>query len=67
MDPEDILIKDGIFALPGRKSLQKGDVEYEVILIYSTEVPTERPKNRKHKGQKIKNPKLQQQVSHGEF
>ncbi|MDR0614595.1 MAG: transposase family protein [Lactobacillales bacterium] len=29
---EDVLIKNGTFALPGRKALQKSDVEYEVIL-----------------------------------
>ena len=41
---EDVLIKDGTFALPGRKALQKSDVEYELILIDATETPIERPK-----------------------
>ena len=36
------------FHLPGRKVLQKSDVEYEVILVDATESPVERPKkNRK--------------------
>jgi uncharacterized membrane protein len=30
---EDTLIKDPIFALPGRKALLKSDMEYEVLLI----------------------------------
>ena len=41
---EDILIKDGTFALPGRKSLLKDDSEYLFLLIDATESPIERPK-----------------------
>jgi len=41
---EDTLIKDGTFALPGRKSLLKDDSEYEFLLIDATETPIERPK-----------------------
>jgi hypothetical protein len=41
---EDTLIKDGAFALPGRKSLLKDDSEYEFLLIDATESPIERPK-----------------------
>ena len=41
---EDTLIKDGTFSLPGRKSLLKSDMEYEVVLIDATETPIERPK-----------------------
>ena len=41
---EDTLIKHPDFALPGRKSLVKSDVEYEVVLIDATETPIERPK-----------------------
>lgn len=41
---EDTLIKDGTFALPGRKSLLKDDSEYELLLIDATESPIERPK-----------------------
>lgn len=41
---EDTLIKDKRFALPGRKSLLKSDMEYEVILVDASESPVERPK-----------------------
>lgn len=41
---EDTLIKHPDFALPGRKALLKGDMEYEVVLIDATESPIERPK-----------------------
>ena len=41
---EDTLIKHPDFALPGRKALQKNDMQYEVILIDATETPIERPK-----------------------
>ncbi len=44
---EDILIKNGTFALPGRKALLKSDVEYELVLIDATETPIERPKKNK--------------------
>lgn len=40
---EDVLIKEGTFSLPGRKALLKSDVEYEVILVDTTESPIERP------------------------
>lgn len=30
---EDTLIKDPVFALPGRKALLKSDMEYEILLI----------------------------------
>ena len=46
---EDTLIKHPHFALPGRKALLKSDVEYDVILIDTTETPIERPKkNKRH-------------------
>jgi hypothetical protein len=41
---ENILIKDGTFALPGRKILLKDDSEYFFLLIDATESPIERPK-----------------------
>ena len=41
---EDTLIKHPDFALPGKKALQKNDMQYEVILIDATETPIERPK-----------------------
>jgi len=46
---EDILIKDGTFALPGRKTLLSDDSDYVVILIDGTESPIERPKKRQRR------------------
>ena len=44
---EDVLIKDGMFSLPGRRELLKSEAEYEVILIDATETSIEHPqKNR---------------------
>jgi hypothetical protein len=45
---EDTLIKYPDFALPGCKALLKSDVEYEVVLIDTTETPIERPKKSKN-------------------
>jgi len=44
---ENTLIKHPDFALPGRKSLIKSDMDYEVILIDATESPIQRPKKDK--------------------
>lgn len=44
---EDILIKSKKFSLPGKKKLLKSDVEYEVILVDTSESPIERPKKRR--------------------
>lgn len=44
---EDTLIKHPNFALPGRKALMKGDMDYEVVLVDATESPIERPKKNK--------------------
>ena len=44
---ENTLIKHPDFALPGRKTLLKSDMEYELILIDATETPIERPKKDK--------------------
>ena len=55
---EDVLVKSKKFRLPGRKSLQKSDLEFELILIDGSEMPIERPKrNRVKGGKKIKNRK----------
>jgi len=45
---EDILVKSGKFSLPGKKKLSQSTVEYEVIVVDTTETPIQRPK----KGQK---------------
>jgi len=44
---ENTLIKHPDFALPGRKALLKSDIEYDVVLIDTTETPIERPKKSK--------------------
>jgi len=44
---EDTLIKHPDFALPGRKTLLKSDMEYDIVLIDATETPVERPKKSK--------------------
>ncbi len=46
---EDTLIKDPVFALPGRKALLKSDMEYEVLLIDASESAIERPKKKSSK------------------
>jgi transposase len=43
---ENTLIKDPLFALPGRKALLKSDKEYEVLLIDASETAIERPKKK---------------------
>lgn len=43
---EDVLIKSGVFSLPGKKELLKSDMEYEVILIDASESAIERPKKK---------------------
>jgi hypothetical protein len=44
---ENTLVRHPDFSLPGRKALQKNVMNYEVILIDSTETPIERPKKNK--------------------
>ena len=46
---EDVLIKSPEFALPGKKTLLKSDVEFEVVLIDAAESPIERPKKKDKK------------------
>src|SRR5271170_5390535 len=43
---EDVLIKNGVFSLPGKKQLLKSDMEYEVILIDASESSIQRPKKK---------------------
>jgi len=43
---EDVLIKSGVFSLPGKKELLKSDMEYEVIVIDASESAIERPKKK---------------------
>ena len=46
---ENVLIKDGLFSLPGKKALLDEESETEVILPDATETPIEHPK----RGRKI--------------
>ena len=55
---EDTLIKSKRFSLPGKKTLLKSNVEFDVILIDATETPIERPKK---KGSMQKADKKQEQ------
>jgi len=41
---EETLVRDGAFALPGKKELLKSDTLIEVVLVDATECPVQRPK-----------------------
>ena len=41
---ENTLVKEGTFSLPGRKELLKSEIEYEVVVVDTTETPIEKPK-----------------------
>lgn len=43
---ENVLVESGLFTLPGKKKLTQSNVEYEIIVVDSTETPIERPKNK---------------------
>jgi hypothetical protein len=45
---ENILINNGIFSLPSKRSLLKSDTEFEFVVIDATETPCERPKKGKN-------------------
>jgi len=47
---ENVLIKDGTFALPGKKALLESKIEYEIVQIDATETPVERPKRGRKNG-----------------
>ena len=40
---EEVLVKSGFFTLPGKKTLSGINIEYEVIVVDTTETPIERP------------------------
>ncbi len=46
---EEALIQSGEFSLPGKKKLSQPTVEYEVIVVDTTETPIQRPKNNQRK------------------
>ena len=41
---EEALIKSGLFSLPGKKKLAQSKVEFEIIVVDTTETPIQRPK-----------------------
>ena len=43
---EDVLSASKKFALPGKKELQKSEMEFEVFVVDATEMPIERPKKK---------------------
>ena len=46
---EEALIKSGEFSLPGKKKLAQPTIEYEVIVVDTTETPIQRPKTNQRK------------------
>jgi len=46
---EEALIKSGGFSLPGKKKLVEPTIEYEVIVVDTTETPIQRPKKNQRK------------------
>ena len=46
---EEALIKSGEFSLPGKKKLVEPTIEYEVIVVDTTETPIQRPKKNQRK------------------
>ena len=56
---EETLVKDGSFTLPGKKTLLKSDIDYEVILIDATETPIERPKKNSGNGTQVRKKDIQ--------
>ena len=43
---EEVLIKSGLFSMPGKKKLVQPVAEIEVIVVDTTETPIQRPKNK---------------------
>lgn len=43
---EEVLIRSGLFNLPGKKKLTQPDTDLEVIVVDTTETPIQRPKNK---------------------
>ena len=43
---EEALVKSGKFSLPGKKKLLEPTIEFEVIVVDTTETPIQRPNNK---------------------
>ena len=46
---ESVLIRSGLFALDGKKALLNPDMEIEIVVVDTTEIPIERPKKGQRK------------------
>jgi predicted DNA-binding protein YlxM (UPF0122 family) len=46
---EQVLIKDGTFALPSKRELLKSDNDIQIVIVDATECETERPKKKQKK------------------
>ena len=46
---EEALVKSGKFSLPGKKKLVQPTIEYEIIVVDTTETPIQRPKKSQRK------------------
>jgi len=46
---ESVLIKSGLFSLPGKKKLSQPTLEFEVIVVDTTETPIQRPKSKQRR------------------
>ena len=44
---EEVLIQSGLFSLPGKRELADPNTEIEVIVVDTTEVPIQRPKDKR--------------------
>ena len=40
---EETLVKSGLFKLPGKKTLSGTDIEWEIVLVDTTETPIQKP------------------------
>ena len=56
---ENVLVKDGSFSLPKKRTLQQEDLDVEVVLIDATECEIERPKKNKKNGIQEKRKNIQ--------
>lgn len=56
---ENVLVKDGSFSLPKKRTLQQEDLDVEVVLIDATECEIERPKKNKKNGIQAKRKNIQ--------
>ena len=56
---ENVLVKDGSFSLPKKRTIQQENLDVEVVLIDATECEIERPKKNKKNGIQEKRKNIQ--------